>query len=167
MHRRTMRGARGRERTCSTRTHPEPGRDPVQRRRVLWRRRHGRRGRRGRPASSVYRGVEQWQLVGLITQRSEVRILPPLPIRRRSPRGTAVLLYLTPPHSSACAPSSLTSCFRRCALDATNAARGCASGASRLCLRWGRSPACAGGAVCRLSAGVADARHSTRRWQRQ
>jgi hypothetical protein len=25
------------------------------------------------------RGVEQWQLVGLITQRSEVRILPPLP----------------------------------------------------------------------------------------
>ena len=26
------------------------------------------------------RGVEQWQLVGLITQRSEVRILPPLPI---------------------------------------------------------------------------------------
>ena len=24
------------------------------------------------------RGVEQWQLVGLITQRSEVRILPPL-----------------------------------------------------------------------------------------
>ena len=27
------------------------------------------------------RGVEQWQLVGLITQRSEVRILPPLPHR--------------------------------------------------------------------------------------
>ena len=27
----------------------------------------------------VRRGVEQWQLVGLITQRSEVRILPPLP----------------------------------------------------------------------------------------
>ncbi len=26
-----------------------------------------------------WRGVEQWQLVGLITQRSEVRILPPLP----------------------------------------------------------------------------------------
>ena len=26
-----------------------------------------------------YRGVEQRQLVGLITQRSEVRILPPLP----------------------------------------------------------------------------------------
>jgi hypothetical protein len=25
-----------------------------------------------------YCGVEQWQLVGLITQRSEVRILPPL-----------------------------------------------------------------------------------------
>ena len=28
---------------------------------------------------STRRGVEQWQLVGLITQRSEVRILPPLP----------------------------------------------------------------------------------------
>jgi hypothetical protein len=26
-----------------------------------------------------HRGVEQWQLVGLITQRSQVRILPPLP----------------------------------------------------------------------------------------
>ena len=25
------------------------------------------------------RGVEQWQLVGLITRRSQVRILPPLP----------------------------------------------------------------------------------------
>ena len=27
-----------------------------------------------------YRGVEQWQLVGLITQRSQVRVLPPLPL---------------------------------------------------------------------------------------
>ena len=26
-----------------------------------------------------HRGVEQWQLVGLITQRSEVRVLPPQP----------------------------------------------------------------------------------------
>ena len=25
------------------------------------------------------RGVEQWQLVGLITRRSQVRVLPPLP----------------------------------------------------------------------------------------
>ena len=33
-----------------------------------------------------YRGVEQWQLVGLITQRSRVRIPPPLPI---SPSTTA------------------------------------------------------------------------------
>ena len=32
------------------------------------------------------RGVEQWQLVGLITQRSEVRILPPLPRYDGSPR---------------------------------------------------------------------------------
>ncbi len=30
-------------------------------------------------APHTHRGVEQWQLVGLITQRSEVRILPPLP----------------------------------------------------------------------------------------
>src|SRR5438552_18023176 len=29
------------------------------------------------------RGVEQWQLVGLITRRSEVRILPPLPTAER------------------------------------------------------------------------------------
>ncbi len=42
-------GARGRERAGPTRSHPEPGRDPVQRRRVLWGRPHGRRGRRGRP----------------------------------------------------------------------------------------------------------------------
>ncbi len=28
---------------------------------------------------SSQRGVEQWQLVGLITQRSQVRVLPPLP----------------------------------------------------------------------------------------
>ena len=28
-------------------------------------------------------GVEQWQLVGLITQRSEVRILPPLQRKAR------------------------------------------------------------------------------------
>ena len=27
----------------------------------------------------LYRGVEQWQLVGLITRRSQVQILPPLP----------------------------------------------------------------------------------------
>ena len=31
------------------------------------------------PHRQTRRGVEQWQLVGLITQRSEVRILPPLP----------------------------------------------------------------------------------------
>ena len=35
----------------------------------------------GRPAYiiNVRRGVEQWQLVGLITRRSLVRIQPPLP----------------------------------------------------------------------------------------
>ena len=34
----------------------------------------------GLPPPSLCRGVEQWQLVGLITQRSQVRILPPLPM---------------------------------------------------------------------------------------
>jgi hypothetical protein len=33
----------------------------------------------GAGRTAPWRGVEQWQLVGLITQRSEVRILPPLP----------------------------------------------------------------------------------------
>ncbi len=47
--RRGVGGARGRERAGPTRSHPEPGRDPAQRRRVLWGRLHGRRGRRGRP----------------------------------------------------------------------------------------------------------------------
>jgi hypothetical protein len=97
-----VRGARGRERAGPTRSHPEPGRDPAQRRRVLWGRPHGRRGRRGHPSPSgrrrggeqarrpgrprrasprarTRRGVEQRQLVGLITQRSGVRIPPPLP----------------------------------------------------------------------------------------
>ena len=45
-------GARGRERAGPTRSHPEPGRDPAQRRRVLWGRPHGRRGRRGHPPPS-------------------------------------------------------------------------------------------------------------------
>ena len=93
-------GARGRERAGPTRSHPEPGRDPAQRRRVLWGRPHGRRGRRGHPpppesgvgvrvqtskterrsqSPIARRGVEQRQLVGLITQRSGVRIPPPLP----------------------------------------------------------------------------------------
>ena len=94
-------GARGRERAGPTRSHPEPGRDPAQRRRVLWGRPHGRRGRRGHPPPSTERGrsravdesaiarantrrgVEQRQLVGLITQRSGVRIPPPLPVSKR------------------------------------------------------------------------------------
>ncbi len=36
--------------------------------------------------SPLRRGVEQWQLVGLITRRSQVRILPPLPFEGREPR---------------------------------------------------------------------------------
>ena len=36
------------------------------------------------------RGVEQWQLVGLITRRSLVRIQPPLPktVRKTGPRNS-------------------------------------------------------------------------------
>jgi hypothetical protein len=48
--------------------------------------------------NQVYRGVEQWQLVGLITQRSLVRIQPPLPneIRRHSKK--AVPFYFAVSH---------------------------------------------------------------------
>ena len=49
-------GARGRERAGPTRSHPEPGRDPAQRRRVLWGRPHGRRGRRGHLPPSTQSG---------------------------------------------------------------------------------------------------------------
>ncbi len=49
---RGVRGVRGRERSGPTRTHPEPGRDPLQRRRVLRGRLRGRRGRRGHPPRS-------------------------------------------------------------------------------------------------------------------
>ena len=109
-------GARGRERAGPTRSHPEPGRDPAQRRRVLWGRPHGRRGRRGHPpppawretgtrtgsrperrchAPDTRRGVEQRQLVGLITQRSGVRIPPPLPQRTTpAPIGAGVVRFL-------------------------------------------------------------------------
>ena len=38
------------------------------------------------PLGGGDRGVEQWQLVGLITRRSEVRILPPLPMNVDAPR---------------------------------------------------------------------------------
>ena len=119
-------GARGRERAGPTRSHPEPGRDPAQRRRVLWGRPHGRRGRRGHPPppagdgqtsreagggqttklsqeliadsraqprlNSARRGVEQRQLVGLITQRSGVRIPPPLPDETRYSESDRALL---------------------------------------------------------------------------
>ena len=35
--------------------------------------------------NSNHRGVEQWQLVGLITRRSQVRVLPPLPGSDKAP----------------------------------------------------------------------------------
>ena len=100
-------GVRGRERSGSTRSHPEPGRDPGQRRRVLRGRPRGRRGRCGRhqtatpqptqtPSPTPYRGVEQRQLVGLITQRSRVRIPPPPLLQKgqRRPRcPLCVVIY--------------------------------------------------------------------------
>ena len=46
----TVGGARGPERPGPTRSHPEPGRDPGQRRRVLRGRLRGRRGRCGHPS---------------------------------------------------------------------------------------------------------------------
>ena len=75
-------GGRGRERAGPTRSHPEPGRDPAQRRRVLWGdptggeaaagtpHPHGAGGpsRLSRPLPppehGACRGVEQRQLVG-------------------------------------------------------------------------------------------------------
>ena len=64
---------------CATRRgptpfHPEPGRETRQRRRY-WRDARWE----SRSVRHIHRGVEQWQLVGLITRRSVVRIHPPLP----------------------------------------------------------------------------------------
>jgi hypothetical protein len=66
-------GARGRERAGPTRSHPEPGRDPAQRRRVLWGRPHGRRGRRGHPPPSESRRREDDTSDELIATSSELR----------------------------------------------------------------------------------------------
>jgi hypothetical protein len=41
-----------------------------------------------------HRGVEQWQLVGLITRRSMVRIHPPLPYETPEPKAQGFLLCL-------------------------------------------------------------------------
>ncbi len=62
------------ERRGPTPRHPEPGRETRQRR---WYWRDARR--ESRSVRPTERGVEQWQLVGLITRRSVVRIHPPLP----------------------------------------------------------------------------------------
>ncbi len=64
------------ERVGPTPSHPEPGRETAQR--------HGYWGfALGDTVSAplFYRGMEQWQLVGLITRRSMVRIHLPLPAR--------------------------------------------------------------------------------------
>ncbi len=68
------------ERAGPTPFHPEPGRETVQRR-GYW----GDDSLGDEVDAPVLecRGVEQWQLVGLITRRSMVRIHPPLP----EPRG--------------------------------------------------------------------------------
>jgi hypothetical protein len=59
--------------------HPEPGRETRQRRRY-WRLDRWET----RSVRHSHRGVEQWQLVGLITRRSMVRIHPPLPVSKTS-----------------------------------------------------------------------------------
>src|SRR5690606_35605616 len=48
-----------------------------------------------RPPVTPVRGGAVWQLVGLITRRSQVQILPPLPsfARKRRPRRVAVLRW--------------------------------------------------------------------------
>ncbi len=65
------------ERAGPTPIHPEPGRETAQR--------HGYWGSPWETRSvhhlPFYRGMEQWQLVGLITRRSMVRIHLPLPAR--------------------------------------------------------------------------------------
>jgi hypothetical protein len=77
------------------------------------------------------RGVEQWQLVGLITQRSEVRILPPLPFRRRSRFEIAVWSYPAPIRSAAGFPCSFeVSCSQRSVADAASGAPGSVDGVS-------------------------------------
>ncbi len=73
---RGVRGARGRERAGPTRSHPEPGRDPAQRRRVLWGDPTGgeaaadapqpRKREPRRLVVAANRGVEQ-HLIGLMT----------------------------------------------------------------------------------------------------
>ena len=87
------------ERGGPTPSHPEPGRETPQRR-YYWRSTAGTVGpctltivrfptslacklnSSGNPTKTIIscRGVEQWQLVGLITRRSVVRIHSPLPI---------------------------------------------------------------------------------------
>src|SRR5689334_22228792 len=85
-----------RERSARTFAHSVPGAQPLNQ----WRarsaadpprtisnrvvKRRSAEGTGGMPAGRVgpcahHRGVEQWQLVGLITRRSVVRIHPPLP----------------------------------------------------------------------------------------
>ena len=81
------------ERAGPTPSHPEPGRETAQRR-GYWGddslgeqvnapgpdRRGGEEMEQSVASLPTHRGVEQWQLVGLITRRSVVRIHPPLPV---------------------------------------------------------------------------------------
>ena len=93
------------ERGGPTPIHPEPGRETSQRR-SYWRLSAGNLGPRTLPVGDslktvtlYYRGVEQWQLVGLITRRSQVRILPPLPVKNPQVYtcGFCCLWLVTPP----------------------------------------------------------------------
>ena len=59
----------------------------------------GLAGTIGRRRLRLRRGVEQWQLVGLITRRSPVRIRPPLPTEARGIHGyLGLLAVLALPH---------------------------------------------------------------------
>ncbi len=121
----------------------------------------------GAPHRRSSRGVEQWQLVGLITQRSEVRILPPLPIRRRSRPGTAALLCLARRRSSACATLQRSCSFRRCAPGVTSEGHGYVSAAFQASRRSSHCPGSVVGAACRWFRVDAGARHCIRRWSAQ
>ncbi len=57
--------------------------------------------------SPYHRGVEQWQLVGLITRRSLVRIQPPLPkslAKKRPPKRFGGFSLFLPLYARRCYP---------------------------------------------------------------
>jgi hypothetical protein len=63
---------------------------------------------------STRRGVEQRQLVGLITQRSGVRIPPPLPHSEKRPSNSARSLFGVLSEIWSCYPKSPSCCTASC-----------------------------------------------------